>query len=37
MGKALALDKVYPAWKTQYFVAGVWLDDLLKAALEQNR
>lgn len=37
MGKALALDKVYPAWKMQYFAAGVWLDDLVKAAVEQNR
>ena len=37
MGKALALDKVYPSWKTQYFATGLWLDDLLKAALQQKR
>jgi hypothetical protein len=37
MGKALALDKAYPAWKNQYFAAGIWLDDLLKTALEQRR
>ena len=29
MGKALTLDKVSPDWKTRYFAAGVWLDDLL--------
>jgi hypothetical protein len=31
MAKALALDKVSPAWKAKYFSPGVWLDDLLAA------
>jgi hypothetical protein len=31
MAKALALDKVNPAWKAKYFFPGVWLDDLLAA------
>jgi hypothetical protein len=33
MGKALALDRVSPGWKEKYFVPGVWLDDLLAAAV----
>lgn len=34
MGKALALDAVMPAWKSKYFDAGVWLDDLLAEAIQ---
>ena len=33
MGKALALDRVSPGWKEKYFVPGMWLDDLLAAAV----
>lgn len=36
MGKALALDAVLPGWKTRYFLPGIWLDDLLREALESN-
>lgn len=36
MGKALALDVVLPAWKTKYFLPGLWLDDLLKEASESQ-
>ncbi len=37
MGKALALDKVNPNWKDSYFAAGVWLDDLIAAAVEPSK
>ncbi|MGI9070268.1 MAG: hypothetical protein ACR2JB_02790 [Bryobacteraceae bacterium] len=33
MGKALALDRVDPGWKRQYFASGVWLDDLLNISM----
>jgi hypothetical protein len=36
MGKALALDRVSPDWKKQYFANGVWLDDLLRLSLTQK-
>jgi hypothetical protein len=32
MGKALALDRVSPAWKEKYFIPGIWLDDILADA-----
>jgi hypothetical protein len=35
MGKALALDRVDPNWKSRYFAPGVWLDDLLRASLKE--
>lgn len=36
MGKALALDVVWPGWKAKYFAPGVWLDDLLREAAESR-
>ena len=36
MGKALALDRVYPEWKKRYFDNGIWLDDLLRLAVTRR-
>ncbi len=33
-GLALTLNRVDPGWKARYFEPGVWLDDLLRAALD---
>jgi peroxiredoxin len=35
LGKGLLLDRLLPDWKMRYFAPGVWLDDLLFAALGQ--
>lgn len=35
MGKALALDKINPRWKTEYFAKAIWLDDLIASSLSQ--
>jgi peroxiredoxin len=35
LGKGLLLDRLMPDWKTRYFAPGVWLDDLVFAALGQ--
>jgi len=35
LGKGLLLDRPMPDWKTRYFAPGVWLDDLVFAALGQ--
>ncbi|MDQ3918910.1 MAG: TlpA family protein disulfide reductase [Acidobacteriota bacterium] len=35
LGKGLLLDKLVPDWKSRYFAPGVWLDDLIFAALGQ--
>lgn len=37
MGKALALDRVDPRWKKQYFAARVWLDDLLHISMDGSK
>lgn len=37
MGKALALDKIDPDWKRQYFAKEIWLDDLLTSSLSQAK
>ena len=35
LGKALALDRIDSHWKDRYFVAGIWMNDLLEAAVHQ--
>lgn len=36
LGKALALDRVDPGWKSRYFLPEVWLDDLLASSIERG-
>jgi peroxiredoxin len=37
LGKGLLLDRLLPVWKDRYFAPGVWLDDLLAAALGKTK
>lgn len=37
LGKALALDKINPNWKAQYFAKEIWLDDLLATSLDRAK